>query len=44
MLTAGGDGAAVVWKVPGGSWKIPEYVPPAPRPVAQSVPPVIIDR
>jgi WD40 repeat protein len=44
MLTAGGDGTAVVWKVPGGSWKIPEYVPPPPRPVAQPVPGVIIDR
>jgi WD40 repeat protein len=31
VLTAGGDGAAVVWKLPGGTWKLPDYVPPAPK-------------
>jgi WD40 repeat protein len=32
VLTAGGDGAAIIWKVPGGAWTIPTLVPPAPRP------------
>jgi WD40 repeat protein len=30
VLTAGGDGAVGIWKVPGGMWKVPDYVPPAP--------------
>lgn len=29
VVSAGGD-AAVVWKVPGGEWKVPEFVPPPP--------------
>jgi len=42
VLTAGGDGAAVVWKFPGGEWKLPDYVPPAPktpRPEPEMIPP-----
>jgi WD40 repeat protein len=31
ILTAGGDGAAVVWKFPGAQWKLPEFAPPAPK-------------
>lgn len=31
ILTAGSDGAVVVWKMPGGTWAVPEFVPPAPR-------------
>jgi len=31
ILTAGGDGAAVVWKFPGGVWRLPEFAPPAPK-------------
>jgi WD40 repeat protein len=31
VLSAGGDGAAVVWKLPGGDWKLPEFTPPPPR-------------
>jgi WD40 repeat protein len=30
ILTAGGDGAVVVWKRPGGDYKLPDVVPPAP--------------
>jgi WD40 repeat protein len=32
VLTAGGDGAAVVWKMPGGDFKLPDFAPPAPPP------------
>ena len=37
ILTAGGDGAAVVWKFPGGQWKLPDFAPPAPK--ARPTPP-----
>jgi WD40 repeat protein len=37
VLTAGGDGAVGVWKVPGGIWKVPDYSPPAP-PAAPPLP------
>lgn len=30
VLTAGGDGAVVIWKIPGGEYKLPEFVPPMP--------------
>ncbi len=29
VVTAGGDGAVVIWKMPGGAYKLPEFVPPA---------------
>ena len=44
VLTAGGDGASVVWKVPGGSWKVPDYTPPAPPAPAPVAPQVIIEK
>lgn len=31
VLTAGGDGAVVVWKVPGGEYMLPDFVPPPPK-------------
>ncbi|MBO0701249.1 MAG: hypothetical protein J2P46_22820, partial [Zavarzinella sp.] len=31
VLTAGGDGAVVVWKVPGGEYILPDFVPPPPK-------------
>jgi len=43
VMTAGGDGAAVIWKFPGGSWKVPEYVPPAPRPMPEPSLPSVIE-
>jgi WD40 repeat protein len=30
VLSAGGDGAVVVWKLPGGEHKLPDFVPPPP--------------
>jgi WD40 repeat protein len=30
ILTAGSDGVAVVWKIPGGDYKLPDFVPPPP--------------
>jgi WD40 repeat protein len=30
VLSAGGDGAVMIWKIPGGDYKLPEFVPPAP--------------
>ncbi|HEX3152349.1 MAG TPA: hypothetical protein VHR66_30020 [Gemmataceae bacterium] len=39
VLTAGGDGAVVVWKMPGGAWKLPDRLPPAPPPGVPSGPP-----
>ena len=39
VLTAGGDGAAVVWKIPGGTWKLPDRLPPALPPGPPPAPP-----
>jgi WD40 repeat protein len=44
VLTAGGDGAAGIWKVPGGAWKSAEYLPPAPPPPPPAVPPGQFER
>ena len=41
ILSAGGDGAVGVWKVPGGTWTVPEYIPPAPRPSPLPQPQII---
>ena len=30
VLSAGGDGAVMVWKLPGGEFKVPDFVPPLP--------------
>jgi WD40 repeat protein len=30
VLSAGGDGAVMIWKIPGGDYKLPEFVPPVP--------------
>jgi WD40 repeat protein len=31
VLSAGGDGAVAIWKIPGGDYKLPEFVPPVPK-------------
>ncbi len=31
IASAGGDGSTVIWKMPGGVWKNPDFVPPAPK-------------
>jgi WD40 repeat protein len=30
VLSAGGDGAVAIWKIPGGDYKLPDFVPPPP--------------
>jgi WD40 repeat protein len=39
VLTAGGDGAAVIWKIPGGTWKLPDRVPAEAPPGTTLAPP-----